>query len=116
MTAPIPGFDTPTPTHRFFIYDPSGWGFRYFDSAESRDAGKDAIIQAYLDDGWDEDVEQVIAGEVTHVAAKVNVKPRPEVVDEDGLGEDGDYWAEEWDCKCDYDLVPLAPVVAEVAA
>jgi len=108
--------DTPSSTHRFFIYDPQGWGFAYYASAEARDAAKDGIIQSYLDDGWDEEVEQVIAGEVTHTCEKVNVEQRPEQVDEDGHAEDGTYWAEEWSYKCDYDLLPLAAEPVEAAA
>lgn len=114
MATPIPGIDTPTPTHRFFIYDPAGWGFRYFDSPEARDAGKDAIIQGYLDDGWDEEVEQVIAGEVTHKAAKVNIQLAPEQLDEEGHAEDGTYWGD-FEMRCDYDLLPLEQAEAVAA-
>lgn len=68
--------DTPSQEYRFFIYDPAGWGFKYYRSAADRDACSDAIIQAYLDDGWDEEVENVVAGEVTHTCQKVNVEHR----------------------------------------
>lgn len=92
---------------RFFIYDPEGWGFKYYRTPEDRDAARGTIIQAYLDDGWDEGVEGVVAGEVTHICHKTEVEKRPDQVDEDGLDADGNYWAEEWDEKCNYDLIPL---------
>ncbi len=102
------GTETPSSTHRFFIYDPDGWGFRYFDSSESRDAAKDSVIQSYLDDGWDESVEQVIAGEVTHTCKKVGVVMRPPAVqlDADQCAADGTYWGEH-EYRCGYDLLPL---------
>lgn len=99
--------DTPSQEYRFFIYDPAGWGFKYYRSAADRDACSDAIIQAYLDDGWDEEVENVVAGEVTHTCQKVDVEHRPEKLDDEGHDADGGYWAPEWDYKCNYDLVPI---------
>lgn len=108
--------DTPSSTHRFFIYDPQGWGFAYYASAEARDAAKDGIIQSYLDDSWDEEVGQVIAGEVTHVCEKINVEPRPDELDENGCDADGTHWPEEWAYKCDYDLLPLPATPAEALA
>lgn len=103
------GEDHPSSTCRFFIYDPQGWGFKYFDSPESRNAAKDAIIQSYLDDGWDEEVEQIVAGEVTHTCEKINVELRPadDALDEEGCDGEGTYWGDH-DLRCDYDLLPLA--------
>lgn len=99
--------DSASEQYRFFIYDPAGWGFQYYRTAEDRNAARGTIIQSYLDEGWDEEVENVIAGEVTHICQKTEVEKRPDQVDEDGLDADGNYWAEEWDEKCNYDLVPL---------
>lgn len=108
--AKIASSDTPSAEFRYFIFDPQNGDFAYFRTAEDRDAAADGIIQSYLDDGWDEEVENVIAGEVTHTCETVNVKNRPPVDEIDGEGVDGegDYWAEEWACKCDYGLKPLA--------
>lgn len=105
------GTEHPSSTHRFFIYDPDGWGFRYFDSPESRDAAKSSIIHSYLDDGWDESVEQVIAGEVTHTCQKVGVELRPPAaqLNTDKCAADGTYWGD-FDHRCDYDLLPLTVV------
>lgn len=106
----IASSDTPSAEFRYFIFDPQNGDFAYFRTAEDRDAAADWIIQSYLDDGWDEEVENVIAGEVTHTCEKVNVADRPPEDEIDGEGHDqnGDYWAEEWGYKCNYELKPFA--------
>lgn len=106
----IASSDSPSAEFRYFIFDPQNGDFAYFRTAEDRDAAADGIIQSYLDDGWDEEVENVIAGEVTHTCERVNVKNRPpeDEIDGEGVDGEGDYWAEEWACKCDYGLKPLA--------
>jgi|GEM_PF-1701424 len=105
----IASSDTPSAEFRYFIFDPQNGDFTYFRTAEDRDAAADGIIQSYLDDGWDEEVENVIAGEVTHTCEKVNVTDRPPEDEIDGEGHDqnGDYWAEEWGYKCNYELKPF---------
>lgn len=104
----------PSADFRYFIYDPDGEGFIYYKSAEDRAADSRNIIAQYLDDGWDEAVENVVAGEITHTCDKTNVRPRPpeDEIDEDGQDGEGDYWAEEWSCKCDYELIAVAPETA----
>lgn len=110
--------DTPEADRRFFIYDPEGNGFSYFKSAEARDAAKDNVIQAYLDDGWDDTVEQVVAGEVTHTCQKIDVVERPpaEEIDNEGYDLGGTYWDESWSYHCNYDLLPLVAESAEAQA
>ena len=96
----------PSAEHRYFIYDPDGEGFIYYRSAEDRDADSQNIIRAYLDDGWDEAVENVVAGEISHTCEKVNVRHRPPEDEIDGEGCDGEgtYWGE-FDYMCNYELV-----------
>ncbi len=100
----------PSAEFRYFIYDPSGDGFTYYRSAADRDADSTNIIAQYCDDGWDEDVENIVAGEISHTCEKTNVRARPpeDEIDGEGYDQDGDYWAEEWDYKCGYELLPLA--------
>lgn len=99
----------PSAEFRFFIFDAMDGYFIYFKTAEDRDKASDGIIQGYLDDGWDEMVEQVVAGEITHTCAKIDIVVRPpeDEIDEDGHDQDGNYWGEEWDCKCNYTLAPI---------
>lgn len=109
MSAPDPDMAfSPSATHRFFIYDPQGNGFCYFATAEARDAAKNNVIQAYLDDDWDEDVEQVVAGELTHTCKKVGIEHRPgaALIDDTGHDAEGTYWGD-WAYRCNYDLLPL---------
>jgi hypothetical protein len=95
----------PDAEFRFFIYDPEGAGFMYFRSAEDRDQASEDVIQQYLDDGWDESVEQVVAGEISHTCQQVNREERPaaEELDEEGYDGEGTYWGD-FDYRCNYAL------------
>lgn len=98
--------------HRFWLFDPEGDGMQFFPTVEERNAASKEAIQAYLDDGWSEEVGNVIAGEVTHLTTATNVVRRPETLDEDDHDEDGEYWPEGADFKCDYELVAIASEAA----
>lgn len=93
----------------YFVYDPEGDGFAYFATEEERDKyAKDAIAE-YLDDGWMEEVVNVIAGKLTHRATQVDKINRPPDSDfnEEGFDSDGIAWDSEWDYICNYELRPL---------
>ena len=107
MVGEVEASDFPNPEFRFFIYHPEGHGFLYFRSAAERDAAAPDVIRDYCDDGWAEEVEFVVAGEVTHTCQKTNVELRPDKLDEEGYDDNGVYWDQDWDCKCDYGLVAL---------
>lgn len=47
-------------------------------------------------------------GTVTHQAVQVDRVERPEFVDDDQLGDDGDYWEEGLEYKCNYALGNVA--------
>lgn len=100
----------PDAGHRFFFYDQEGDGFLYFSTTEERDAAAAEAIELYCDDGWSEEVENVVAGEITHAATKCNVRtrPKPEDLDDEGFDKDGNSWPPEWDEICSYELRPLA--------
>lgn len=97
-----------TSEFRFFIFDPEGDGFCYFKSKEDRDAAASGVIQGYLDDGWSEEVERVVAGEVTHTCQQTNVEHRPseDQIDEEGCDGEGNYWGD-YEYRCNYELVDL---------
>lgn len=99
----------PAKERPFFVYDPEGDGFVYFATEQERDDHAHDCIQAYLNDGWSEEVVNVVAGVLTHRAAQVDRIDRPpkEEIGEDGCDEDGNYWPEEFDYICDYKLLPL---------
>lgn len=100
--------DTPSVEFRFFVYCPNDGDFTYYRTAEDRDKGADSVIQSYLDDGWDEMVEHVVAGEMTHYCGQVGREDRPAETELDAgqCDRDGKYWGE-WDYTCNYDLLPL---------
>jgi len=97
----------PTAEFRFFLYDPEGDGFIYYKTAADRDAASKEIIGQYLDDCWAEEVEQIIAGEITHTCASINLKQRTDNLDDEGCDEDGMWWDSDWEYACDYGLVKL---------
>lgn len=101
---------SPDTEFRFFVFDPNDSDFTYYRTAEDRDKGADQVIQSYLDDGWDEMVEQVVAGEMTHFCGQVGREDRPadSELDENQCDGEGTYWGE-WDYTCNYDLLPLEP-------
>lgn len=103
---------SPDAGHRFFIYDAQDGEFYYFATAAERDAYSDTVIQAYLDDSWDDSVEQVVAGEVTHAVEQINRQDRPDdsELDENDCDAEGTYWSPEWNHICNYALLPVEPV------
>mgnify|MGYP006909288875 CR=1 FL=1 len=125
--------DFPDEKHRFFIFDKYDLEDYYFETVEDRDSFFKLLIKdCYYDngagDGWyTEAIEQIIAGEITHIANAVNVIKRPPDselgaycvdCDEKAEGcqndchdyhydEDGNDWSGDHDHICDYALVPL---------
>lgn len=98
----------PHSEYRFWLYDPQGDGMAYYRTQEARDEAAKRAIDAYMDDGWDEEVEYVVAGEVTHSAQCLNKRNRPDDLDESGCDGEGTYWGEfKWIGS--YKLEPLTP-------
>lgn len=72
---PVPA-DAPDVAHRFFVYCPEAAKFYYFKTAAERDLyANKAVIEGFLDDGWHDGVEQVVAGELTHTCVKMAGEP-----------------------------------------
>lgn len=78
---------------RWFSYDPDN-GFEYHDTPEAARADALRIIDSCLNEGWEEDVEQVLWGQVCERATQVNERPDP---------------SGEFDYLCDYELKPVGP-------
>ena len=94
---------------KYFVYDAESCGFDTFDIVEKRDAEANACIQNYLDDGWDEDVINVVAGEITHQATQTDLVERPpqDEIDENGEDSQGVHWDGDFDYTCNYELLPI---------
>lgn len=107
----------PDARHRFFVYDSEGDRFHYYATREERDAGAaDVIDENNINennaDGWSENVENIIVGEVTGKAMRRNVKLPPKRADfdcdEDFHDARANFPADEWcDYICDYVICPL---------
>lgn len=101
----------PDAEYRFFLYDPEGDEFQYFKTVEERDAAAHDVICSYLDDGWHESVDQVMAGEVTHhtVMRNVEVAPKREEFNSEEEYEDAasEFGCSDCDYRCTYELAPL---------
>lgn len=82
--------------NRFFLYDPEGDGMQLFATAEARDAAAAEAIKLYLDaDGWGEDVERVMVGEVTGRATQCDVIHPEGELDEECVDGAGIYWGDQ---------------------
>lgn len=100
--------------HPWFFYDPCGHPFEYFATeAEALQAAADAIPE-HMDDGWSEEVCQIMVGRVSYECLRTNVRDRPDEadLDEDGWDADGINWLSDHlrDCDhvCDYEMKPLS--------
>lgn len=101
----------PDPEYRFFLFDPEWDGMMFFRSEEERDAAAKEAINAYNDvyNGWSEEVERLLMGEVTRVCTQTNVVERPsdEELDEEGCDGEGTYWDPDIELRCDYEMLPI---------
>jgi hypothetical protein len=97
----------PTFEKPWFCYN--GEEFQYF--ATEVEAKEQAVseIRYFLDETWDEQVEQVIVGKTTLIAQKVNVVARPDdsELDEFLCDSNGHWWDENITHCCDYQPLPM---------
>jgi hypothetical protein len=92
----------------YWLYDPSGDGMMYFKTKEDRDLAAEFAIDGYRDDGeWDEDIEGMSYGIVTHAAQCIDKKMRPEKLNEDCRDAEGVYWPENIEWFGNYTMEPL---------
>jgi hypothetical protein len=95
-------------TTPYFVYDPEGEGMSYFETIEARDKFASECIEKYLcSDGWSEEVDNVVAGVVTHRAQQTNREDRPDELDEEGCDGEGVYWELDIDYMCNYRILPI---------
>ena len=88
----------------YFIYS-SETGFKEYDSLEEALKNGNQCIDLFLDETWNEEVESLVVGMITHTTEKCDVKEKPDL-DEDGLDEDGEPWPGDVDYACNYSLIP----------
>lgn len=99
--------NSPSIKNPWFCFD--GDDYEYFSTEEEAIEASKSAIQFYLDETWDECVENVQVGKVTGITRQINVVQRPddEELDEEGCDGQGEYWPEEIAYKCDYKVLPL---------
>lgn len=98
----------PSHDRPYFVHDPLGDGFTYFATEQERDDHAHDVIQAYLDDCWDEEVTNVTGGMITHQSTQVDREDRPDTVNEEGICGEGGYWPDDVEYKCNYELKPIS--------
>ena len=90
---------------KYFVYDPEN-GFETYATKEECEKEANELIQSYLQDGWDEGVENVVSGIITHKATQTDREEKPEELDDEECDEEGVYWGY-FDYRCNYKLKPV---------
>lgn len=87
-------------SRQWFVYDPENWVDYFNTEDEALSSARDAI-DSCLDESWNESVEGIIVGKVTHVTQQANVVTKDMLVD----GEyGGRCYPGNYDHYCDYVL------------
>ena len=105
----------PSKTHRYFIADPGNGDTFFFATEAERDAFAADLIKDCLDvDGcYEESVEDIYVGEVTHLTARTNVTHRPSKEPDESVADyherlEAEGWPDpDCDYTCSYELRPL---------
>lgn len=106
----------PHRAYRYWLYDPEYDGMMFFRRQEERDTAAANAIRGHLTlDGWDEEVENICCGTLTHVATMTEIVERPTDLDDDGIDGDGMYWEEGVSCSCKYAMVGVDEELNNVA-
>jgi len=93
---------------KYFTFDPENNDFETYETPEEQAKAAKEIIANYLefDDSWPESVTDIVSGIITERATKCDVQNRPEKLDDEGFDEEGQYWPEEIDYICNYEMAP----------
>ena len=105
--------DYPTEIYSWFVSSESE-SAKYFKTEDEAVNYANDSTDNYLDGSWNEDVETILVGQVTHQAGKANVTERPEEseLDDDSEDANGIYWGE-FEHRCDYIMYRLNAVKEE---
>ena len=107
----------PSAEYRYWLYDPEGDGMVYFRTPAERDKQAARAIDAYLGDGWADEVELVAAGELTHFAQVTDKRMRPadEDLDDEMRDSEGIEWPDGMAWRGNYEMAPLETPNAKVS-
>lgn len=92
------------PKGTFFYLDADGVIFNFHNEHERNEAAENSIL-ALLGEEWDESVDQIVAGVITHRASQTDLKRRPDdsELDENGCDDEGFDW-QDFLYVCNYKL------------
>ena len=98
----------PSPNRLYFYYAPGG-DINYYATEKERDAAAADAIDNQCDEFWTEEVDQIIAGKITHTTHQINRIERPpeSEIDDEGYDKNGECWHPEWQYQCEYKLLPI---------
>lgn len=89
---------------KFFLYDPEN-GFDTYETVEDVARAAEESIPYYLDGTWDDNVDNLVTGVITHTAQQTDIEYKPEdpkVVEDWG-------WPEHIEYTCNYKMLPVEP-------
>ena len=99
--------NVPTAEYPFFMFEPDG-DFYFFKTLEEATLYANEQKDLFLDESWDESVEQIMVGHVYGTMCKTNLVERPDVLDKDGRCKKTDTdWHPDWNYICDYQIKAL---------
>lgn len=88
-------------TEKWFCYDAMG-DFHEFDTEAEALKCAAECIECCCEDHWDESVENIRVGKVTHAAVQTNLVER-DMLDDEGM-YNGRHYHGSADCWCDYEM------------
>ncbi len=102
---------TPTQDKPWYCFD--GDESEYFETEQQALQAAKVAIAYYLDEHWDEQVNTVQVGKVTHIAMQTNVQQRPDELElnEEMVDGSGMYWGD-YSYRCDYEPIALSSLNA----
>lgn len=102
----------PSEQFPWFASDPSDGETYYFATEQGAIAQAKEFIDRHMEDGWDDEVDQIIVGKITHHTVKTNVTHRPKredfSSDEDFQDACGEYPNMDFNYCCNYEPLPLS--------
>ena len=98
--------DEPDSDYRYFLYDPYNKDMKWFETKEEREDYFQSVRDTFFGDYWNEEVQNIVAGEITHETVETDRIDKPDDIDEDGNDKNGNNWLH-WDYICNYKLTEL---------
>ena len=96
---------------KYFTYDPENNEFETYATPAEQSKAAEEIIASYLDNDntWPEpeEVAGIVCGVITERATICDNVNRPEKLDDEGYDEEGQYWPEEIDHICNYEMIAI---------